>query len=142
MTTIAYDGITLATDSLVSSGSVAFGTGKKLFKLKEGCYAALAGNLALMPEILSWLQGGPKPELQEDEEIGGLYIDKKGVPWEFDNSLRLFPACIPWGGGSGGHIALTAMKCGKSAAEAVEVACELDLRSRGPVVSVEVKRGG
>jgi len=139
MTTIAYDGTTLAVDSLVTFGSLAFGTGKKLFKLKDGGFVAFSGNMSLVPEVLSWLQGGDKPVPGEDEDVNGLMIDKKGVAWEFGTDLRLFPACIPWAGGSGYCVALTAMRCGKTAVQAVEVACEMDIRTRGPIQSVKLK---
>lgn len=141
MTTIAYDGKTLAVDSLVTSGTLAFGTCQKLFKLKNGSYAAIAGSVSLIPEILSWLQGGPRPVLEEDDALNGIVVDTKGHALEFGNELRLFPACVPWGGGSGGYTAMVAMRCGKSAVEAVEVACEMDVTTRGPVQAANIVKG-
>lgn len=42
--------------------------------------------------------------------------------------------------GSGGHIALGAMAAGKTAREAVAIACDFDINSRLPVHEVELKR--
>jgi len=139
MTTIAYDGKTLAADTLVTSGSLAFGHTRKLHKLTDGRHVALCGNMALEPEILAWLNGkGEKPVLDADEEIGGLLVDKKGNAFEVSGSLRLHPACVPWAGGSGEHIALAAMALGKTAVEAVALACKMDVKTREPIDSVRI----
>lgn len=139
MTTIAFDGKTLATDSLITSGTLAFGKSKKLYKLKDGRHVALCGTVSLVPEILAWLNGeGDIPEPIEEEAVGGLLVDKEGNAFEISRSMRLFPACVPWAGGSGENIAMTAMYLGKTAVEAVAVACKLDTKSREPIDSVVI----
>jgi hypothetical protein len=137
MTTIAFDGKTLATDSLVSSSGIVFGLVNKIHKLKDGRHVAFCGDFAPTPELIAWLNGGDKPELGDNESVGGIVVGPLGA-FEISASLRLFPACIPWAGGSGEVIAMTAMRCGKTAAQAVEIACTTDLTSRLPVHKVKI----
>lgn len=134
MTTIAYDGKTLCTDSLVTAGSLAFGSGQKLFRLESGAALAICGSMLIGHEVMLWLDGkGAKPDLQDDDSFAALLIEPDGSAWEYGRHLRRFPACIPWADGSGGTIAMVAMRCGKTAREAVEIACEMDVNSRGPI---------
>lgn len=139
MTTIAYDGITLAADSLVTSGSTAFGKTNKIYRLRDKGYVALAGNIAYHPEIVDWLNGAPMPEVKEGVVFSGLHISPEGVAEEFGESLKKCPACVPWAGGSGEAFALAGLALGLNAVEAVKLACKLDIYSRGPVRSVKIK---
>lgn len=138
MTTIAWDGKTLAADSLISAGTTAFGTAIKVHKLKDGSYAAFAGRASIWPSLIEWLNGGEKPVVGEEDSVSVLVVDKKGKAYELEDDLRPAPACVPWAGGSGQSFALAAMKMGHSAVEAVEVACQLDLASRGPIQEVRI----
>jgi hypothetical protein len=134
MTTIAFDGKILAVDSQITDGSFVFGFSNKIFYLKDGSIVALCGSLSLYDEVIEWLNGGEKPIIYDGDSLNGIMI-KDGIAFEISSKLRVFKTCIPWAGGSGQNIALTAMKCGKNAKEAVELACELDIYSGFPVVS-------
>lgn len=136
MTTIAYDGKTLATDSLTTAGDTAFGSSKKIHKLKDG-WVALCGDVSWELDVIAWLNGGPTPVLGENDNVGGLVIRKKGEVFEFGRNLRLFHACVPWAGGSGESFALAALSLGYNAEQAVELACKLDIRSGGAIQKVE-----
>ena len=140
MTTLAFDGKILAADTLVTADGMAFGHAKKIFKLKDGRYFAFCGSFALELAIIEWLNGGEVPSILDQEGLGGIVIDKDGKAYEFNRSFRLYPACIPWAGGSGEQIAMTAMKCGKTAVQAVKVACSLDIHSREPINSVRIRQ--
>jgi len=140
MTSIAYDGKTLAADSRIAAGSTVFGTGAKIFKLKDGSHVAFCGRASLWPEVVAWLNGGDKPVITDREEDGvsALVVDKKGKAYEIDSDLRPFPACVPWAGGSGQPFALAALVLGYTAEEAVELACKLDTASGLPIQSVRI----
>jgi len=142
MTTIAFDGKILAADSKVSLDGKKFGEMDKIFRLKGGRWLVGCGDPSVDPLIVAWLNKGGKekdrPDLSKRESFEGLIVDSKGNATEISNNLRLFPACVPWAGGSGGLIALVAMRCGKSAEEAVTLACDMDNGSGGPVRSVRV----
>lgn len=134
MTTIAYDGKTLCTDSLVTAGSLAFGSGQKLFRLESGAVLAICGSMHASHDVMLWLDGrASQPSLSPEEEVVALLLEPDGTAWEYGKGLRRFPACVPWAGGTGEVIAMTAMRCGKTAREAVEIACEMDVNSRGPI---------
>jgi ATP-dependent protease HslVU (ClpYQ) peptidase subunit len=140
MTTIAWDGFVLATDSLITNGSHIFGTGEKIHRLKNGGYLAAAGAQDLIYSVVAWLDGAEKPEIKDDDSFIGLivYVDENGVVSadELSGKLRRWPACLPWAGGSGEAFALTAMKCGKDAIQAVEIACQMDIYSGGKINSL------
>jgi hypothetical protein len=140
MTTIAYDGKTLVTDSRIVSGSTVFGTATKIFKLKDGSYVAFCGRASLWPEVIEWLNGGDKPVIvdRELDSVSALVVDKKGRAFEIDDDLRPFPACVPWAGGSGQPFALAALALGHTAEEAVEVTCKLDTASGLPIQKVTI----
>jgi hypothetical protein len=138
LTTIAFDGKTLAADSLVLSGNLKFGYQDKIYKLKDGRYLATAGDICVIPSVIAWLNGGEKPILPVESNFIAILLGKKGQFFEIDKDLLIYPACIPWVGGSGDTIALTAMHCGKTAFEAVEIACKLDHCSGGEIKQIQI----
>jgi len=136
MTTIAFDGFTLAADTLITNGDCVFGELEKIHVLDDGRLFAAAGAMDVVFAVKDWLNGGEKPEIKDNDTFIGIVIsaeDNGYVANEISAKLRLFPACIPWAGGTGEPYALTAMKCGKEAREAVEIACKMDIRSGGKV---------
>ena len=136
MTTIAFDGFVLAADSLITNGDYIFGEAEKIHKLKDGRVFAAAGAQDFIYAVIDWLNGGEKPEIKECDSFIGLLLtptDDGYDAHEVSQQLRIYPAVLPWAGGSGEPFALTAMKLGKSADEAVTVACKMDLLSGGKV---------
>ena len=134
MTTIAYDGKSLCVDSQVTSGNFVFGSTQKIFRLKDNRILAAAGTTGLIHSVVAWLnEEGDEPEIEDNEGFSGILLHPDGTVEEITNELRIWPACIPWSGGTGELIAMTAMKCGKTAREAVEIACELDLMTGGKI---------
>lgn len=94
---------------------------------------SLGGRVVLSPEPM----GAPLYTIEASPEMfdGEVYRSA----WEFGSKpLRCFPACVPWAGGTGETIAMTAMRCGKTAQEAVELACEMDIYTSGPLQTVTV----
>lgn len=133
MTTLAFDGKTLCTDSQISSGNLVFGNAEKILKLKDGSVVACAGSTSMWPAIVAWLDGGDRPEPREGESFTGIRVFIDGSAHEIGKELRPFPACVPWSAGTGEMIAMTAMRLGKSSREAIEIACQLDVWSGLPV---------
>jgi len=141
MTTIAFDGKTLATDSLIGSGDMRFGYQSKLFKLNDGRVFAYAGNSAFAYAVMDWLNSNMrddmKPTLGNDDDFIGIIVGEDGA-FEVSKGLIIWPACIPWAGGSGEKIAMTAMFLRRSAVNAVKVAIKLDKHTGGEVHSVTI----
>lgn len=137
MTTLAFDGKILAADTRVTTSSgMVFGNTEKIISLDDGRLLAGCGSISVLHAVASWLNGGEKPKLEDGESFEGILINAGGsghIAQEITNEMRLYPACIPWASGTGEQFAMTAMRCGKNAAEAVEVAMQLDIYSGGNV---------
>lgn len=143
MTTIAWDGKTLAADNcLTDNGHRVRFTGK-LRRLKDGRLAAIAGGAAAGLALLDWLDSAtddpPAIHGRADALVIGLdrkvwVYDKRGFPLEIAESLYAM--------GSGGELALGAMMAGASAAKAVAIAVERDGGSGFGVSTLTLKGRG
>lgn len=142
MTTIAYDGKLLCTDSFCSSSYINQAPIQKLFYLpdhKEYVAAAFAGSINDMDAMLGWvLDNDEKPNFNDDSQL--MVIDLEGRCWDwwakcYGRALE----GIPGAGGSGGDFAMGAMLSGKSAFQAVEIACKLDPKSGGPIQCYDIQ---
>jgi hypothetical protein len=136
MTTVAWDGKTLAADSQSTTGSVR-GTAAKLAKNRDGFLVAGSGDLGTVKVWINWVLAGMPPDQQPTsiEEANILVIDPRGRPSLFSGLAVAQP--LPrrqWAIGSGGDIALGAMAAGADARQAVKIACKLDVYSGGRVV--------
>ena len=130
MTVIAWDGTTLAADRQAA----AFGAKYQVTKIfrRGDILIGLAGGHAHSTAMLEWLCGDrspatfpPAPAEQGDEGYL-LVIHRDGRVERFEHSPH--PCRIEekqFGDGGGRDFALAAMYCGKTAAEAVEIASRL-----------------
>jgi len=98
-----------------------------LFKIRGGV-AAICGTIPLSLELLAWVRGERKPETFPDscrntDECQVIAVIK-GVVQGWTNTP--YPAIYEddfIAFGCGRDYAIAAMHCGKSAADAVEIAC-------------------
>ena len=138
MTVIAWDGQTLAADRRACLGSL-YRTTKKIFYHPAGCLLGYSGDADHGEEIYDWFKAGRvlaefPANLREKDGWGRLLVvwhpqvDVGDQPiWTFERTphpLRFYQQ--PFAIGSGRDFALAAMHCGRTAAEAVEVACAFD----------------
>lgn len=135
MTTIAYAFGTLASDSASTGNGTFCGRVRKVGRAQDGSIAAFAGSVIACAVMLRWFEGdrsGDTPRL--GTECGGLMvradgsvhlIDGDGDTAQVDGDHHAI--------GSGRDMALAAMAAGADPARAVEIVCELDTASRGPV---------
>lgn len=144
MTTIAYDGITLAADSQVSAGGCFLGYENKITKLTNGGYLASCGNTECCAEAEGWFNAGcPQDAKPKLESFGALYFPPDGgAVEEYRERLVSEVPFVPWAGGSGREWALSAMYLGKDAIAAVEFAISIDLYSGGEINSVIINQKG
>lgn len=128
---IAWDGTTLAADKRASIGTL-IRTTTKIFNLGDAL-AAYAGDADAGEEVLAWFKDGHDPAkfpaAQRDKEslVGLLIVWPDGSLWKYERTP--YPIKFPpqqFAIGSGRDFALAAMHCGKTAREAVEVACVFD----------------
>lgn len=131
MTVIAWDGKTLAADKLRTTHGLK-STATKIYRVPQGI-VGFAGSEVHAVRVLAWFENNRTGEFPEppssDEGADALFIDDKGHQWFFASTCRgtgirrddRFLAM-----GAGRDYALAAMYCGKSAVEAVAIACHFD----------------
>lgn len=129
MTTIAWDGKTLAADTLAHGSAIL--KVHKLHRLSDGSMFGAAGSCQEVMAVRDWLNGGEKPSDLENFEA---LIIRRGVVEILGMRLMREPVLEPfWVIGSGSHLAIAAMALGKSAIDAVRLAARFDLYTGGPV---------
>ena len=141
MTTIAFDGQTLAVDRASWQADYVWSPVCKLFHVTpcgECCKRfrlpvvdvrhlvwAATGDASAVPLILNWMDGGDLPELDTKEiTTHGLLLDiETGEIARLTTRLTLEPLekGVPIADGGGFQMALGAMLAGKTAVEAVEI---------------------
>ena len=131
MSVIAWDGATLAADKRASLGGL-YRTTTKVFRLGIAL-AAYAGDADAGEEVLAWFKDGhdpakfPAAQRDRDGYAGLLIVWPDKTLWKFERTphpIKYVPQQFAIG--SGRDFALAAMYLGKTAAEAVEVACAFD----------------
>lgn len=140
MTTIAWDGETLAVDSQMSTGGIICRPIKKIVKIKDS-WLAYAGDLSDFEAFKEWFRDGSKleekPSISEDG-FSGIVLNSKGL-WEYE--YKLFPIKVidkeSWGSGS--TLALAVMDHGATAREAVKYAATRDVWTGGKIQTVKIK---
>lgn len=152
MTTIAWDGKTMASDTQASSGDVVCSyTEQKIYTPPEsgwevcgskvvalGCSGDCGAEMELQELLKNNLTYAS--EFLPTFSFTALAIIGAGRAYIISKEKGETRASIsrqvePYAIGSGGLIALTAMHCGKNAREAVQVAIDLDCYSGGSVDS-------
>lgn len=149
MTTVAWDGKMLATDSQTTISGHRRGSDICKLFFVEGHMIALAGCPCRGQQFLDWFEetahgGSPSNPFgkDDDEAFSAVVIDPKGKCWEYD--VHLSPIAIlgsdAWG--SGAPFASALMAAGKTAKEAVEIICRkrLDAFTGGKVQWAQVER--
>ncbi len=142
MTTIAWDGKTLATDSRrTTNGTVESDDEKKIY-LDVGGYLAVAGcgDVICSLEIIEWIQNNKEssfPEIDIKNNSSAICVKKDGsiLTYRHDAKGRSIPYKGVMADGSGWEIALGAMDAGATAVEAVKIAIGRDVNSGGKVQS-------
>ncbi len=134
MTTIAYDGFTLAADRQSTNGGLPMAIQKIYFEDKK--LIAGSGEAATFLEMLNWIRNGADPskfpEKQKSNETycAVIVIHEAGNAELYEVGPYPLPILtIPYAIGSGRDFAIAAMHLGKSAKEAVEIASLFDVHS-------------
>jgi hypothetical protein len=137
-TTCVWDGYDLASDSRMTSGTtIVSDSHQKIFYVKKiGVYVCGTGNVSEMSKFLAFLMYGSKVRIDWDSfEALVIYEDGTAMLWENGAPLSVE---APYAIGSGSRVALGAIACGASAAEAVAVAETLDIATGGPIQVVHI----
>jgi len=146
MTSIAYRSGILAADSGCWVDSVLISRVNKIQRSPNGELATGTGPSFIVEEFKRWCWDGCQgrfqpPPHEPDDGFTGLVIDSKGMAWLYDlhgNSTQCkYEPYLAIGYGQ--EFMLGAMACGRSAQQAVELACEFVAYAKPPV---QVERAG
>lgn len=146
MSVIAWDGKTLAADRRASLGTL-IRTTRKIFMRQYGL-VGYAGDADQGEEMLRWLEAGavaadfPPSQRDRDNWAGVLVINPDRQILKYERTP--YPLTFHDGFfaiGSGRDFALAAMHLGKTAREAVEVACHFDSGCGNGVDEIEFPWG-
>lgn len=161
MTTVAYRAGVMACDSCWSYGGTVDSLQSKIMRLKGGGLLGQSGANDAR-DVVKILASVRTPEqMPTTAELLGIRADFMGLlvlpsghiykvattfvspdNWTEDfnpEDLGVWKISRPYAAvGSGGDLAMMAMRCGMPAKTAVERACEFDLNSRPPVHTLEL----
>ena len=138
MSVLAWDGHTLATDRQITNGNTITTP-----ICKHERYGAellgLVGALGASRAMRDWYIAGANPDafpkLRPDTNAVLIVVHADGSLSEYSGEPYAcrYAAGLPYAAGTGESAALAAMRCGKTAAEAVQIACEVDIYCGGGV---------
>jgi len=138
MTTIAWDGVWLAADSMCSLGSIRYTT-RKLVRLTDGGLLGAAGKTNEITKLVKWLNGD-LPTMPKISSLHAIHVTPESLVYLYAGGCDDMPVLDQYVAvGTGGDIALGAMESGKSAHLAVEIACRRDSGSGPPVESITLR---
>lgn len=142
MTTVAFDGKTMAADTAMVVDGKKYRYSGKIKRLSNGCLAGFAGTISTGQVLMEWLVAAdPKKKLEftdeEDAEVilvtptgDIMFCDRNGgMIWSDDKRVAI---------GTGGDIAFGALLAGATAEQAVKIAIERDPNSGFDVVSLDL----
>ena len=139
MTTLAWSGVTLASDrQITDNGRPIVGT--KIWRIEVKGKVYLLGCCGGYGAALKFVKHFKKNGFTKLPEISGasILIVGEDEAWSYEEDGSLSPMNeTPWAIGSGGDYALGAMKAGATAEEAVAIAIELDINSGFGIDTVE-----
>jgi 20S proteasome alpha/beta subunit len=131
MTTVAWDGRSLAADTQMTSDFKTHGH-SKFYRFSDGSIGAFAGTWSRVQEAQRFIDG--QADACPSEDWSALVVRPGGRVEFLDcDGCRLDVTSSPYAIGSGAHFALGALQCGKTAEEAVRVAEVFDQFTGGPV---------
>ena len=134
MTTIAFDGNTIAADKQMNFCDTPVATSKLVKMTYNGkrAVAAGSGEVVQYTPIIEWLKNKRKaqPVLDATANFGVIVVTEDKVAYVYASALT--PVAIkgrPWAIGTGADYALGAMAFGATAEQAVQIASELDVNT-------------
>ncbi len=146
MTTLAYRAGVMAADSKTSAGETNYSRATKIHKLPDGSLIGFCGRSTACERMLDIMKqasvsGGLNHDLFHDcRGASGLYVNvEDGKVYYLEGGKHSGYTELEgefFAEGSGFIVALAAMKAGASAKKAVEIACDLDNNSGGPVTTL------
>lgn len=139
MTTVVWDGKTLAADRQLTSDEVVRGGCSKIFNYKKDKYLSGCGcyyEITATAEYFKDIEKNDKPSIEESEFI--LLDTKQKRVWMLDKRLIPITVDSPFAIGSGSHFALAALTMGLDAVSAIRLASKLDINTGGGIEFITI----
>lgn len=140
MTTIAFRGGILVSDTAVFDRGTYCGTVTKIHRAPDGSLFGAAGALGDMMAFEQWMRDGapePRPAFM-DEDSEALVIRPDNTVWWYGKTQHSEIVGDYHAIGSGFRLAMGAMAAGASALRAIEICCDLDNCTRRPITELEL----
>lgn len=135
MTTIAWDGKTLAADTLSVSSAFCRDV-DKLWSIGKDVIYGGAGYYQDVLAVRNWLMDKDIGEPEVDENFCAIII-RNEICYRMESGLLEMPVKENYHAvGSGAPFAVVAMFLGKSSTEAVEIAAQFDEMTGGSITSI------
>jgi ATP-dependent protease HslVU (ClpYQ) peptidase subunit len=141
VTTVAWDGVTLAADGRVTDESTLLcSRSKKILRVpKTGELVGVAGTASDTERLLDWARSGLAGDPPAVEDAVAIVVRRDRTVWITENGARLAQVEAPFAIGSGRDSAFTAMDLGCNAIKAVRMAAKRDPSTGGQVRSLKLK---
>jgi hypothetical protein len=138
ITTVASDGRSVASDSQRVSGSERVDLATRKIQYRGGHVFAFTGDFGFFDPAIDWYLKQPldiekAPKASKDGGWSLLVLDPNHIMRYSDSLPYGEPFPYPQAFGSGSSYALTALRLGKTPAEAVAVAASFDVWTAGPI---------
>jgi hypothetical protein len=142
VTTLAWDGSTLASDSrLMDDAAIEPMTAKKIWRV-NGRIIGVCGSYEEGLEFVRWFADG-KPEDRKPKgmsDFRAIVVENNGKAYEYTERLVPVPCGKITAAGSGRAPALAAMMAGADAVKAVKIAARIDYATGGKVQKASLSR--
>jgi ATP-dependent protease HslVU (ClpYQ) peptidase subunit len=142
MTTIVFDGKTLAVDSQQTAGTTIIGMRNKIRDV-GGFYVAGCGRTDCIDSVINhFINGSEKPSGISAEDADVLFVNKEtGEAFRvFGDMMTMSNASIPFFSGSGEDVARGAYHACGDIIKALKVAIDLDAYTGGQINMVEIQK--
>lgn len=141
MTTVTYKAGIMAGDTRGVTGElVEPGNFRKVFKFKDGTLMGFSGEIHELQRIVKEIKKNPTVNVNtKSGKINALRVSPDGKVSELDDGGWIESDAKYFAIGSGRVPALIAMRCGKSAREAVKIAHEFDRNTGDKIQTVRLK---
>lgn len=138
MTTVAVKNGEMAADTQLT-GCYSYRV-QKIFRLQDGGLVGGAGTWNRAYAAIQWLiEGQGDPPKFEDASL--LILRPDGSLWMADDEFPAYPLLDKFAAiGVGALAAVTAMRAGLSAGDAVKAACDIEPNTSGPVQMLSLEK--
>jgi hypothetical protein len=137
MTTIAWDGKTLAADTLATGTFNRKVT--KIWELRPDVYFGGSGIYSEVYDVMTWLKYHKQEEAPDVKEFVGILIEK-GKAYRIEENLIEVPITEEYHAiGTGACFAIAALHLGLSAIDAVSLAAKFDENTGGEITSMDTR---